>query len=222
MAAQRALGSLAVCQASERDVRCSNLRADTAPGASVRRGTTVLCALAAGCGQQTSAPHALPSRPDTGQVEQMAAQTLASLGPSFQPIYVCGPSEGRGFQPSRSAAEWIETTSPAAIVLAIDERGALEILKQSNDSLGPVTAAGGLVVPVKFDPAAGDIAVAVAYTRTGVSESYAFSTFNGGPSFLTWTINIPQSGERPGGRGVQAFIAQCVELSITPVGSGPP
>lgn len=118
--------------------------------------------------------------------------------------------------------EWTATNGPAAIVLAIDERGALEILKQADGRLELVTAAGGAIVPVKFDPVAGDIAVAVAYTKTGVSKSYAFSTFDKGPSFLTWIVNIPQGGNRDGGRGVQAFIAQCAELPVTPVASDSP
>lgn len=107
-------------------------------------------------------------------------------------------------------------------MLAIDERGALEILEQADGRLELVTAAGGLIVPVKFDPVAGDIAVAVVYTKVGVSESYAFSTFDKGPSFLTWTVNIPQDGSRDGGRGVQAFISPCEELPITPVATGSP
>jgi hypothetical protein len=155
-------------------------------------------------------------------VERVVAQTLATLGPGFQPIFICGSSTGRSFQPTRSATEWVEPAGPTAIALAIDEQGALEVLKLTNDRLEPVTTAGGLVVPVKFDPVAGDIAVSVAYAQSGVSETYAFSTFDGGPSFLTWTVNIPQSSGRPGGRGVQAFIAQCVERPVTPVSSGKP
>lgn len=176
-----------------------------------------LALLVAGCDSQSSSPSGLPPRPDAEAVEQLSKQTTRSLGRSFQPIFICGQSAGQQFQPTRSATEWTGARGVAAVVLAIDNEGALEVLKQGENGLAPMTSHGGLVVPVKFDPVAGDVAVSVAYTKTGVSETYAFSTFNGGPSFLTWTVNIPQSGERPGGRGVQAFIAQCVELPITPV-----
>jgi hypothetical protein len=188
----------------------------------VKRSIVGLAVLIGSCGQPSSSPSVLPPRPNDSLVKELAAQTSQLLGSSFQPIFVCGLSEGRAFLPSQAATDWITTKGPEAIVVSIDEAGALEILKEAEGRLKPVTADGGLVVPVKFDPVAGDIAVAVAYADTGVSESYAFSTFANGPSFLTWTVNIPQYGQRKGGRGVEALIAQCVEIAVTPAGFGRP
>ncbi len=157
----------------------------------MKRSIVGLAVLIGSCGQPSSPPSALPPRPNDSLVKELAAQTSQLLGSSFQPVFVCGSSTGRAFQPARAATDWITTKGPEAIVVAIDEAGALEILKEAEGKLKPVTADAGLVVPVKFDPVAGDIAVTVAYTETGVSESYAFSTFAKGPSFLTWTVNIP-------------------------------
>lgn len=185
----------------------------------MRRANIVVALMVTSCGSSSYSPSDLPPGPTASEVRQLALQTTQVLGPSFQPIFACGNSKGQTFQPTRSATGWTEATGPDAIVLAIDEQGALEVLKLEGEVLTPVTQDDGLVIPVKFDPTAGDIAVAVANTKTGVSETYAFSTFDSGPSFLTWTVNIPQAGKREGGRGVQALIAQCVELPITPVPS---
>lgn len=183
----------------------------------MRVRSLALAALLGGCGGASSDRTELPPAPSPTTVQKLVKQVSAAAGPEFQPIFVCDVSQGRSFQPSRLASDWASASGPEAIVLAIDNQGALELLRQTDDRLVAATADGGIVIPVKFDPVAGDIAVAVVYTKTGVSETYAFSTFEKSPSFLTWTVNIPQSGARPGGRGVQAFIAQCVERPITPV-----
>jgi len=101
--------------------------------------------------------------------------------------------------------------------MAINEGGALEVLKMAKGALVAVTREGGMVVPVKFDPVVGEVAVAVAYPKSGIAETYTFTTFDKGPSFLTWSANIPLDANGRGGRGIQAHIAQCVELPIAAV-----
>jgi hypothetical protein len=159
----------------------------------------------------------LPPQPSPTEVAKWADATTDVLGQTFKAVFVCGRSIGKAFQPTRGGQSWIDGTGAEAVIAAISDEGALEVLRVEAGELRPVTQAGGLVVPVKFDPVIGDIAVAVAYPQDGVSETYAFSTFNGGPSFLSWTVNVPQQSGRAAGRGVEALIAQCVEVKIDPV-----
>ena len=172
----------------------------------------LMCASA--CNTQATDERTLPPAPPADIVSQIAEQTSRKLGSSFQPIFICGESRGKSFQPARSANRWIADVGPDAVIVAIDTEGAMEVLKQVNHRLIAASEDGGMIIPVRFDPSIGDIALAVAYPKAGVTESYTFSTFTPTLSFLSWTVNLPQSGATGGGRGVQALLAQCVEMPL--------
>lgn len=183
----------------------------------MRHALFSLATLLAGCENEGTKRSALPDLPNADLVRKLVADTGDLLGPTFAPVFVCGQSQGQSFQPSRSGSAWTDGQGAAAVVIAVDENGALEVLKLANAALVAVTVEGGMVVPVKFDPLAGEIAVAVAYPKSGIAETYTFTTFEKGPSFLTSTVNLPLDTTRKGDRGVQAFIAQCVEIPVAPV-----
>lgn len=174
----------------------------------------LLLVCASGCDTQATDERTLPTTPSADKVGQLAKQTARRLGPSFQPIFVCGESIGKSFQPARAANSWITDSGPSAIVVAIDTNGAMEILKQVDNRLVAVSEDGGMTIPVRFDPTVGDIALAVVYPKAGVTESYTFSAFTPTLSFLSWTVNLPQGGTASRSRGVKALLAQCVELPL--------
>ena len=124
-----------------------------------------LATLLAGCQNEFPDRQGLPDAPNAERSTKLVADTGVLLGPTFEPVFVCGQSEGKSFQPSRSGSEWTDGQGALAVVIAIDKNGAMEVLKLAHTRLVPVTVEGGMVVPVKFDPVAGEIAVAVAYPQ---------------------------------------------------------
>lgn len=177
----------------------------------------IMTLLVSACGGNVSdASMPLPDAPAPVLIAEMAAETERLLGPQFLPVFVCGPSIGQAMQPEVGKPAWADDRAgPNAILLAMDENAAFDIVRKEADGRTTAAAAsGGTVVPTLFDPVSGDISVAVLYTTTGHSETFLFSTYGQGPSFLTWTRNVPQNAKSLGGRGVGAYIAQCLELAV--------
>lgn len=72
-----------------------------------------------GFGRSADQPTGLPPLPSPATVSKLEAETVKLLGSSFQPVFVCGGSAGRTFQPTQSATNWVDAAGPAAVVLAI-------------------------------------------------------------------------------------------------------
>lgn len=180
----------------------------------VSAAAIMLGACAANTDEKTTAP--LPEMPSTELIAEMTSATTKLLGDRFVPVFVCGPSTGQAMLPEAGKPAWHDgDDGPVAIVLVMDQNAAFDVVrKEPNGQISAAAANGGTTVPTLFDPVSGDISLAVLYTATGHSETFLFSTYGQGPSFLTWTRNVPQNAMAPGGRGVGAYIAQCVELAV--------